>query len=68
MDNDTAIWLKELIASPLVYMLIPINTGNTFVACTIDNNSYQAKKTQVEKLFNVELDITLSTISQRQRL
>lgn len=68
VDNDTAEWLKELIASPLVYMIAPINSGNTFVAVTVDNSTYQAKKTEVEKLFNIEIDITLSTITQRQRL
>lgn len=68
IDTDTSEWLKELIASPLVYMIIPINTGDTFVAVTIDNTNYQAKNTAVEKLFNVDIDVTLSTISQRQRL
>ena len=68
VDTDTAEWIKELIASPLVYILIPINSGNTWVACTVDETSYTSKKTITEKLFNIELTITLSIDSHRQAL
>lgn len=69
INTETATWLKELIASPLVYLLVPNSAGvNKFVACTVDNTSYTSKKTEVEKLFNIEIDVTLSVDSQRQRL
>jgi hypothetical protein len=68
VDTATAFWLKELIASPLVYMIVPINTGNTWVAINIDETSYTSKKVISDKLFNIELNISLSNDSQRQRL
>ena len=64
VDNETALWIKELIGSPLVYVII----NGSFVACTIEDTRYQSKKTEVEKLFNIELTINLSVASQRQRL
>jgi hypothetical protein len=68
VDTATAFWLKELIASPIVYMIVPINTGNTWVAVNIDETSYTSKKVISDKLFNIELNISLSNDSQRQRL
>jgi hypothetical protein len=68
VDTATALWLKELIASPIVYMIVPINTGNTWVAVNIEETSYTAKKVISDKLFNIELTVTLSNDSQRQRL
>jgi hypothetical protein len=68
VDTATALWLKELIASPIVYMIVPINTGNTWVAVNIDETSYTSKKVISDKLFNIELNISLSNDSQRQRL
>jgi len=68
VDTATAFWLKELIASPLVYMIVPINTGNTWVAVNIEETSYTSKKVISDKLFNIELTVSLSNDSQRQRL
>jgi hypothetical protein len=68
VDTATALWLKELIASPIVYMIVPINTGNTWVAVNIEETSYTAKKVISDKLFNIELTVSLSNDSQRQRL
>lgn len=68
VDTATAFWLKELLASPIVYMIVPINTGNTWVAVNIDETSYTSKKVISDKLFNIELNISLSNDSQRQRL
>lgn len=68
VDTATALWLKELIASPIVYMIVPINTGNTWVAVNIEETSYTSKKVISDKLFNIELNISLSNDSQRQRL
>ena len=68
VDTATALWLKELIASPIVYMIVPINTGNTWVAINIEETSYTSKKVISDKLFNIELNISLSNDSQRQRL
>ena len=49
-------------------MIVPINTGNTWVAINIDETSYTSKKVISDKLFNIELNISLSNDSQRQRL
>ena len=68
VDTATAFWLKELIASPIVYMIVPINTGNTWVAVNIEETSYTSKKVISDKLFNIELTVSLSNDSQRQRL
>lgn len=68
VDTATALWLKELIASPIVYMIVPINTGNTWVAVNIEETNYTAKKVISDKLFNIELTVSLSNDSQRQRL
>ena len=68
VDTATALWLKELIASPIVYMIVNINTGPTFVAVNIEGTSYTSKKVISDKLFNIELNISLSNDSQRQRL
>lgn len=64
INTDIAQWLKELIGSPRVYMII----DGDFVPVNIKTSSYQAKTTLQEKLFNVEIEVELSVPSQRQRL
>lgn len=64
IDSETSLWLKELIASPRVYMII----GGSFVPVNLKTPSYTAKTTLQEKLFNVEIEVELSVPNQRQRL
>lgn len=64
INTDIAQWLKELIGSPRVYMII----AGEFIPVNIKTSSYQAKTTLQEKLFNVEVEVELSVPSQRQRL
>jgi hypothetical protein len=64
INTETSIWLKELIQSPLVYMII----DSQWVAINLVTTSYTAKTTQREKLFNIEIEVELSIDTQRQRL
>ena len=49
-------WLKELIASPEVYM----ERNNQFVPVTIGTTSWSEKKRYADKTFNLELDIDIA--------
>jgi hypothetical protein len=49
-------WLKELIASPEVYL----QRGNQFVPVNISTTSWQEKKRFADKTFNLELDIDVA--------
>jgi hypothetical protein len=49
------LWLKELIASPEVYL----ERGNTFIPVSISTTSWTEKKKFRDKAFNLELDIEL---------
>ena len=64
VNSETSLWLKELVQSPLVYMII----NNQFVAVNILTTEYQAKSTIKEKLFNVTMEVELSADTKRQRL
>ena len=64
IDSNTSIWLKELVQSPLIFMII----NGQFVAVNILTTEYQAKSTYKEKLFNVTMEIELSADTKRQRL
>lgn len=64
VNTETASWLKELIASPRIYMII----DGEFIPVNLKTSDYQSKKTIQEKLFNIEIEVELSVPSQRQRL
>ena len=64
IDSNTSLWLKELVQSPLIFMII----NGQFVAVNILTTEYQAKSTYKEKLFNVTMEIELSADTKRQRL
>ena len=64
IDTATSTWLKELVQSPLIFMII----NGQFVAVNILTTEYQAKSTYKEKLFNVTMEIELSADTKRQRL
>jgi hypothetical protein len=62
--NDVeSVWLKDLIESPIVYMY-----DGTLYAVNIDNVAYEQKKTVQDRMFNLELDITLSFADKSQRI
>jgi hypothetical protein len=50
-------WLKDLIASPEVYM----EQGGYFIPVTIGTSSWTEKKRYADKTYNLELDINLGT-------
>ena len=64
INTEKSVWLKELIQSPIAWMVI----DGQFVGINILTNTYQAKTTLQEKLFNIELEVELSVDTQRQRL
>lgn len=64
INTEVAQWLKELVGSPRVYMII----DGDFIPVNIKTSSYQAKTVLQEKLFNVEIEVELSVPNQRQRL
>jgi hypothetical protein len=64
VNSETSLWLKELVQSPLIYMII----DGQFVAVNILTAEYQAKSTIKEKLFNVTMEVELSADTKRQRL
>ena len=63
IDDTESAWLKDLIESPVVYMY-----DGTLYAVNIDNATYEQKKGVQDKVFNLELDITLSFADKSQRL
>ena len=64
INNDTAIWLKEMMQSPLHYMIV----DGKFYSINVLTSSYNTKTTLKEKLFNIEIEIELAIDTQRQRL
>jgi hypothetical protein len=64
INTETSLWLKELVQSPLIFMII----NGQFVAVNILTTEYQAKSTIKEKLLNVTMEIELSADTKRQRL
>ena len=63
IDDTESVWLRDLIESPVVYMY-----DGTLYAVNIDNAVYEQKKGVQDKMFNLELDITLSFADKSQRL
>jgi hypothetical protein len=59
------LWLRELLASPLVYAQIDNNT--TMIPVTIDTSDWAEKKQGADKIFNLEIDILLGTQSSQIR-
>ena len=57
-------WLEELVTSPDVYL----DDGTTLIPINITNTSFERKKEVNEKLFNLQLEYTLSYDRYRQRL
>jgi hypothetical protein len=59
------LWLRELLASPLVYVQIDNNT--TMIPVTIETSDWAEKKQGADKIFNLEIDILLGTQSSQLR-
>jgi len=62
--------LGELLTSPLVYMEVDASqyggTGTVLIPMNITTMDYEVKKSRVDKLFNLELDMEYSTENIRQ--
>ena len=71
ITEEQSIWLEELFTSPEIYLEEFIDDGkgsvNLISVSEIQSNTYQIKTTKVDKLFNVNLIITLSNNNYRQR-
>jgi hypothetical protein len=59
------LWLRELLASPLVYAQVDNNT--TMIPVTIETSDWAEKKQGADKIFNLEIDILLGTQSSQLR-
>lgn len=57
-------WLLELVESPEVYL---DDATNGLISVTVQNSSYESKKTVNDKLFQLELEIKFSYNRYRQR-
>jgi hypothetical protein len=73
-DNDSNA-LIELFTSPIVSveteqsLFFPSAKGNKIILpCEIDLNSYEIKQSNLEKLFNLELEVRISVDNTRQSL
>lgn len=71
ISEEESVWLEELFTSPEIYLeeiIDPVkNTIKLIAVSEIQSNTYQIKTTKVDKLFNVNLIITLSNNNYRQR-
>lgn len=68
LTDDQAETLRELYSSPLVYMnLVNDNYINpSWIPVKLSATSYEVKKTAVDKVFNIELDLEFGLINTRQ--
>lgn len=62
ITEEQSQWLLDLVSSPVVFAY-----DGTLVAVNIDANSYEVKKHIQDNAFFVELDVTYSLDSKRQR-
>jgi hypothetical protein len=59
------LWLRELLASPQVYAQIDNNA--LMIPVTIETSDWAEKKRGADKIFNLEIDILLGTLSTQLR-
>jgi hypothetical protein len=64
INEAESAWLEELITSPEVYVELD---ADTLVAVVLKNTSYEKKKKQNDRLFNLSLDYEYSFEKIRQR-
>ena len=67
ITEDMALWLRDLVGSPKVYMTHP-DYPSVFAEVIIDTNSLTVQQTAIERVFNAEMNIKLSSLNFRQRL
>jgi hypothetical protein len=68
LNNAQAETLRELYSSPLVYMnLVNDNYINfSWIPVMPTATSYEVKKTAIDKVFNIELDLEVGLVNPRQ--
>ena len=68
LTDDQAEILRELYSSPLVYMnLVNDNyISPSWIPAKVSATSYEVKKTAIDKVFNIELDLEFGLINTRQ--
>lgn len=68
LTDDQAETLRELYTSPLIYMnLVNDNYINpSWIPVKLSATSYEVKKTAIDKVFNIELDLEFGLINTRQ--
>lgn len=68
LNNEQAETLRELYSSPLVYInLVNDNYINfSWIPANPTATSYEVKKTSIDKVFNIELDLEFRLINNRQ--
>lgn len=71
ITEEQSIWLEQLLTSPEIYLEETTITGKVLTSliavAEIQANTYQIKTTKVDKLFNINIIITLSNDNYRQR-
>ncbi|WP_395652530.1 hypothetical protein [Brevundimonas sp.] len=63
ITDAEAIWLEELLTSPITYM----ETASGIEVVNVINSDYEVKKTINDKLFNLQITLEKSYIKTRQR-
>jgi hypothetical protein len=63
ITDAEAIWLEELLTSPITYM----ETASGIEVVNVINSDYEVKKTVNDKLFNLQITLEKSYIKTRQR-
>lgn len=70
-DTEAAL-LVELLTSPLIYMQVDAagygGTGNVLIPVDVKTSTYDLKKTALDKMFNLELDLELTYQNYRQSI
>jgi len=65
ITDDEAVWLEELVTSPIV--LLHNTTYSTFEAVNIIDSNYVTRKSLTDKVFNLRVTIEYSSTTNRQR-
>lgn len=67
LEEDVSKWLRDLVGSPRVYMTHP-DYDDALVEVQIDKRSHVVNQRAIDRLFNIEMQVSLSAINFRQRL
>lgn len=69
ITEEESAWLQELIESPEIYLQGVTSKGvhQLYSVASIKTNTYEIKTKKVDKLFNIDVIITLSNENYRQR-